>query len=339
MHQWTNHPQAKILPHPLAGIVPWMSDDEFTDLRKSMRANGFLPGYEIVLLDGKILDGRNRYLACLWEGVEPLFREYTGDDPAGFVRAAITRRDLNPSTRAVVVAKICLEYEQLPAKKRPVTREQVRQVYGVGESSVLYATRMIQQGVPELTRMVENGEIDVKAAGEVARLPQKEQEKVVKAGPASVKAKATALRREADKPKSPPPVPVGADAPVVRRFDAQTEEILRDIRNLAAKLTRHIQTSDGKRFEQYAVRHFRGWIDYSGVKIADDGEGMRRTNPSFVALQPLYRLLAASARARAYPESELQAMLDALGVGPLDGQTPPPEPEDDPKQMVEPESL
>lgn len=335
------HPDAKIANHPLADIAPWMSDDEFRDLRQSIRASGFLPGEEVVLLDGKILDGRHRYLACLHEGVEPKFRDYAGDDPAGYVLAKITRRDLTPSTRAMVVARLCKNIEQnAPKGRRSMSKEQVAQSYGVGISSVLYATRTLTHGVPELTRLVENGEIDVRAAGEVARLPKREQERVVAAGPASVKAKATSLRREAEKPKPPPPaVPGLPEQPQARKFDHQTEEILRDIRNLAAKLTRHIQTSDGKRFEQYVIEHFKGWIDYSQVKITDDGEGARRTNASFVALQPLYRLLVASGRRRAFPPSELRAMLEAIGNSPLDLHTPPPEPEDDPANLVTPESL
>lgn len=329
------HPDAKIPYHPLADIVPWMADDEFRDLRKSVRANGFLPGNEIVLLDGKILDGRNRYLACLYEGVEPQFRDYTGNDPQGYVQAQITRRNLTPSTLSMVVAKL---YFDLDKSGKKLTQEQVRQAYGVGESSVTYATRTIKHGVPELTRMVENGDIDVKAAGEVARLPKKEQEKLVKAGPSSVKARASQMRKEADKPKPPPPsVPGLPEQPAARRFDAQTEEILRDIRNLAAKLTRHIQMAEGKRFEQYAVEIFPGWIDYSKVKLADDGEGVKRTPAQFVALQPLYRLLVASARSRRYPKSELLELIAAADLGQLDASTPPPE--DDPKEQVEPESL
>jgi len=130
-----------------------------------------------------------------------------------------------------------------------------------------------------------------------------------------------------------------ADKPA-RQFDPTTEELLRDLRNIATRLTKYIQTSDGKRFEQY-VRDIQiaGWIDYSGVKIVDKGEGLKKVNASFVALRPLYRLLVASARDRAYPVSQLKKMMDEATDGVLDGTTPPPEPEDDPANLVTPESL
>ena len=70
---------------------------------------------------------------------------------------------------------------------------------------------------------------------------------------------------------------------------------------MAYKLTRHIQTSDGKRFEQYAKRQFPGWIDYSPVKLIDEGDGVKRVPATFVALQPLYRLLVAGARRPGVP--------------------------------------
>ena len=49
----------------LAEVVPAMSEDEFRDLRKSIRDNGFLREHPIMLFEGKILDGRSRYRAGL----------------------------------------------------------------------------------------------------------------------------------------------------------------------------------------------------------------------------------------------------------------------------------
>jgi len=55
--------------HPLADLFPMMSPSEHAELVADMRANGFRSGEEIVLLDGQILDGRNRYRAGLEAGV------------------------------------------------------------------------------------------------------------------------------------------------------------------------------------------------------------------------------------------------------------------------------
>jgi hypothetical protein len=52
----------------------------------------------IVTLEGKVLDGRNRDLACTNAQVTPTYVEYEGDDPLGYVlRTNLTRRHLTPS--------------------------------------------------------------------------------------------------------------------------------------------------------------------------------------------------------------------------------------------------
>ena len=55
--------------HPLANVFPLMEGAEFNDLVADIGANG--QREDIVLLDGKVLDGRNRYRACLAAGIAP----------------------------------------------------------------------------------------------------------------------------------------------------------------------------------------------------------------------------------------------------------------------------
>jgi phage N-6-adenine-methyltransferase len=92
-------------PHPIASIFPKMSEDEFRELKKSIKDNNGLRE-PIWLCDGQILDGRNRYRACLEEGIEPKFRQYEGDSPISFViDLNLKRRHLNPSQRACIAAE------------------------------------------------------------------------------------------------------------------------------------------------------------------------------------------------------------------------------------------
>jgi len=92
--------------HPSALPVPAMTTEEFADLKKSIKINGFFKQHPIILLDGMILDGRHRYQAALELGIEPEFDEYYGDCPSEFVVAANTRRNLDASQRAVWAANM-----------------------------------------------------------------------------------------------------------------------------------------------------------------------------------------------------------------------------------------
>jgi hypothetical protein len=93
--------------HQLADLFPLMEGAEFDALVADIKKNGL--HYPIFLYEGKILDGRNRYRACLAAGFEPAVRN--GDhhigDPAGFVISRnIHRRHLTAKQRRELIAKL-----------------------------------------------------------------------------------------------------------------------------------------------------------------------------------------------------------------------------------------
>lgn len=91
--------------HEYADIFPMLSLEELDTLAADIAANGLLE--PITLYEGKVLDGRNRYVACLNVAVDPRFTQYTGDDPLGFVVSKnLHRRQLTSSQRAVVALDI-----------------------------------------------------------------------------------------------------------------------------------------------------------------------------------------------------------------------------------------
>lgn len=90
--------------HAIADLFPMLSDPELEALALSMRTHGFDPTHPVLLLDGKILDGRNRWQAAKMAGVTPVTKNWDGGgDPWDFVwRENAIRRHLEPGTKTAI---------------------------------------------------------------------------------------------------------------------------------------------------------------------------------------------------------------------------------------------
>jgi len=89
--------------HECASLFPLMSDSELQPIIDDMHMRGYDPSFPIILHDGLILDGRNRYRAAQQAGVEPLYSSFSGKDPLEFViRSNLNRRHLSETQRAVI---------------------------------------------------------------------------------------------------------------------------------------------------------------------------------------------------------------------------------------------
>jgi ParB/Sulfiredoxin domain len=90
---------------PLADLFPLLEGSEFDELVADIEANGLLE--PVVTFEGKILDGRNRYRACLTAEVEPSLSSFTGSDPAAFVISKnLRRRHLTAEQKRELIAKL-----------------------------------------------------------------------------------------------------------------------------------------------------------------------------------------------------------------------------------------
>lgn len=89
--------------HPLCTLFPRVTGAEFDALVDDIRANGLRQ--PIVLHGGMILDGGNRYRACLEAGIEPVFTEFVLGNAVSFVLSAnLHRRHLSAGQQAAIVA-------------------------------------------------------------------------------------------------------------------------------------------------------------------------------------------------------------------------------------------
>jgi len=95
--------------HDVANIFPMMSDAEYRALVEDIKAHD--QREPIWVLNGEILDGRNRWRACEEIGIDTYTREYTGDTStealiAFVVSLNLKRRHLNSGQLAVVALEI-----------------------------------------------------------------------------------------------------------------------------------------------------------------------------------------------------------------------------------------
>ena len=80
--------------------------------------------HPIVLLDGKVLDGRNRLFACQRAGVPPRFTQWQGEgSPLQWaISANIRRRHLSPSQRAVLALDLLPLLEREAKERQRLSR-------------------------------------------------------------------------------------------------------------------------------------------------------------------------------------------------------------------------
>lgn len=157
--------------HELANIFPMLSGKEAEALALDISEHGQLE--PIAIFDGKILDGRNRYNACLSAGVVPQFQEYVGSDPVAFVISAnLKRRHLDESQRAMVAAKLANMKQGSRTDLSPIgemSQAHAAELLNVGKRSVERARDVQREGVPALATAVESGEVSVSAAAQFAK--------------------------------------------------------------------------------------------------------------------------------------------------------------------------
>jgi hypothetical protein len=237
----------KLELHPYCILFPACTAKELQTLTEDIRQNGLLD--PIVLFDGKILDGRNRYMACQQSNTAIQTVEFTGDDPLAFVLSKnLHRRQLTESQRAAIAAEIAnmsvgrnwrnsnsanlRNNNSLPEKElcqgdsdaTRISQKEAAKIMNVSERSVSTAKKVLKEATPEVIQQVKEGKKTLHAA-----LPERKQKP-----PAPPRRKNIAEEQEPDDGieylKIPLPLDYMSMATVFgRRFQRESEEFKENI--------------------------------------------------------------------------------------------------------------
>ena len=174
--------------HPAAAELPLLQGEEFERFAADVAEHGLRE--PIVMFEGQILDGRNRWRACAAKGIEPRTVEWDGKGSlvAYVMSANLHRRHLDKSQQALVGARLMplLEAEakerqiaggELAGRGRPKdvqvvahpiaagrARDKAAELVGVSHTMIDAAVEVLRDAPPEVLAAVEEGRMKVTAA-------------------------------------------------------------------------------------------------------------------------------------------------------------------------------
>lgn len=177
--------------HKLSGLLPEMSEKEFTDLVADIDANGQQD--PIILFDGAILDGRHRWRACEKLGIKPKTEVFEGDysSARNFVFSRnLYRRHLSESQRAMLAADTVTSTvgggHSANLQNGKMTASDAAKAFKVSTRSVNTARKIKKKGTRALANAVKSGKLKVSKAAAIADLPKEKQGEAIK-NPESIK--------------------------------------------------------------------------------------------------------------------------------------------------------
>lgn len=207
--------------HPLANLFPMLSDAELSDLGEDIKAHG--QAETVKLHKGMILDGRNRYTACVKFALACRAEVFEGTDREALdwvISKNLKRRHLTESQRAMVAAKLATlrlgdnqhsqaapigagstdllgEAPPAPEPASIVSQSEAADMMNVGRRSVQRAAVVEEKGSSELKEAVQSGKVAVSTAAEIAEaLPHEDQTQVAQLSEADILEAAKKIRKD-----------------------------------------------------------------------------------------------------------------------------------------------
>lgn len=202
--------------HDYTRVFPLLEGADQAALEDSVRQHGVRQ--PIVLHEGKILDGRNRFLAAHKLGLDiavlptRVFDAETEGSALDFVwDANANRRHLNETQRAFAAAEMeTLRHGGRRESQEPhaaletktLTRDELAQRHGIGRGAIYEMSIVRDQGVPELKDVARRGKVSLRTAKTIAELPPAVQQSIIRRSTEGADADcARALRVETAKVK------------------------------------------------------------------------------------------------------------------------------------------
>ncbi len=156
--------------HPAADLLPTMNEADIENLALDMMSNGQLE--PIMLVGGRIIDGRARYRACLMAEIIPITEEWSSsENPIGYAMARnLPRHKFNPSQRALLAARIMLIKPGVVKRGQtgddvPATREEAAKMVGISKSMAGYGRMVLAKASPQELAAVQSGRVSVTTVG------------------------------------------------------------------------------------------------------------------------------------------------------------------------------
>lgn len=189
-------------PHPLAALVPEMTQQEYERHKADIQANGQL--LPISVYQNMIIDGRHRFRACNDLGLIPRFEEWTGKDAKQYVISMnVSRRQLSDNQRALAAASMVAtssrgrnQHTNKHTATAAPSQKEAAELFDISPDSIQRAKKVLADADPAIIEMVRKDELAISLAAQVAKFPKKDQLKALR----STKVKARAVADE-DKAK------------------------------------------------------------------------------------------------------------------------------------------
>ena len=176
--QALDHLTTRIHVHPAAALYPLLPEERLCALSRDIQEHGQQHPIEMLPTDDGtplLLDGRNRLIACLVAGIEPVIVDVEIDEASAdaYVQSQnVHRRHLSTSARAMTAARwqgCAALHTSTPTLRLAAERFQV------SRRLVASAKKILADGSPELVSIVDREWLSVSLGAAVAGWPHVDQ--------------------------------------------------------------------------------------------------------------------------------------------------------------------